>query len=242
MIGESNNKSHEIYIHGLKLEGDIIPFNTGVEIENTINTISSELTGGKDYSEYLNEKSKQLSFKTILTDQMAKDGYEDILLNVVETAKKEPVKIIFNDTSFKGKVKEFSISFPVKNYREYTWLIVEDAEFKVESKKFSTFNYKKSKTATKNTSPVKFPASIELLLKCNIVKNCKKFNLKCVIAWQRRLTADGYYAANGYVIDGQFCTYTERETKKWQKRYNIKQTGKFDKATKYVLIKRFGKK
>lgn len=240
MIGKSNNPSHEVYIDGFKLEGDFIPFNTGVDTKNTINTITGELSTGKDYSEYLNEKSEELSFKNILPDNIAEAGYENILKSVVAKAKKESVKIIFNKKSFMGKVREFSISFNTKNYREYTWLIVESKPFDAKSKKFNTFNYKKASTSTKKSSKIKLPASIEALLNCNPVYNCKKFNVKCVIAWQKRMTADGFYGAKGYNIDGQFCTYTKSETKRWQKKYKIKQTGKFDKATKDVLRKRFG--
>ncbi|MDR3062550.1 MAG: peptidoglycan-binding protein [Methanobrevibacter sp.] len=246
-IGESENDKHEVYIEDLKLEGDFkplafIPFNTGVETENTINTTIGELTTGKEYSKYLNEKSQKLSFKTILTNQMAKDGgYEDTLLAIVEKAKETAVNVRINDKTFMGKVREFSISFPAKKYREYTWLIVEDAEFIVKDKTFKTFNYKKATTATKKTTKKKLPASLELLLKCSPVYNCKKFRVKCVTAWQKRMTADGFYGVKGYRIDGQFCTYTRLETKRWQKKYKIKQTGKFDKATKDVLKKRFSK-
>lgn len=248
MIGESENPTHEVhmYIDGLKLEGDFIPFNTGVDVENTINSLRAELTTGKDYVKYLNKKSKVLSFKTILTDPLAEDGYEDILIEVVAKAKKKPVKIIFNNDQFMGMVLEFSISFPPQAYREYTWLIVETKPFDAVEKKFNTYNYKKATTATKTTSNtdtfVKTSPTIEVLLKCTPVYNCGKFGVSCVTSWQTYLTSEGYYGAKGYRIDGQYCTYTKLETARWQKNNKLKDTGKVDAATKaFLTAKHTGK-
>jgi hypothetical protein len=153
---------------------------------------------------------------------------------------KESVKVFFNNDVFMGKVKKFSVSFPPGAYREYTWLIVESEPFNPEVKKFNTFNFKQAKTPTKINFVLVTP-STELLLKCNPVYNCQKFKVACVIAWQKQLTADGFYGTKGYNIDGQYCTFTKSETERWQKHYKIKQTGVFDKATKAVLEKRFGK-
>ncbi|MDR0774696.1 MAG: hypothetical protein LBE72_05300, partial [Rickettsia sp.] len=118
MSFDSDNPTHEVYIDGFPLLGEFIPFNTGVDDENIINSISGELSTGKEYLEYLNENSRVLSFKTLLTDQLAEDGYEDLLKSVVARAMKESVKVFFNNDVFMGKVKKFSVSFPPGAYRE----------------------------------------------------------------------------------------------------------------------------
>jgi len=235
---KSNNPTHEVYIDGFKLLGDFIPYNTGVDRDNTINQISDELTTGKTYTKYLNEKSENLSFKTVLSDAMATSGYENVLKSVVAKAKKTPVKVRFNGKVFLGMVQEFSISFPKQAYREYKWVIVESEPFKPVAKTFHTFNYKKASTTTKSNTPVSsFPVSLKTLLDCKPVYNCSKSNVTCVKAWQRQLKKDGYYVA--YPADGQFCKYTLKETKRWQAHYKVKVTGKVDKATKLVLLNRY---
>lgn len=236
MIGESQNPTHEVYIDGFGLEGNIIPYNTGVDLGNKINSIREQLTTGQDYIKYLNEKSTPLEFKTILTEPMVEEGYEKLLMKVVNKAKKTPVKIMFNGHSFMGMVLEFSISFPPEAYREYDWLIVESKPFKPKSKKFNTFNYKKTNTPTKDAPVITFPPSIEALLKCNPVYNCGKYGVSCVTSWQKYLTSKGYYGSKGYKIDGQFCTYTKSETERWQKDNKVKKTGKVDKATKLKIM------
>jgi hypothetical protein len=233
---KSDNPDHEVYIDGFPILGNFIPYNTGVERANTINQITDELTTGKDYTKYLGEKSEVLSFKTVLTDQLAKSGYENAIKSVVAKAKKEPVKIRFNGKSFMGMVREFSISFPVLAYREYTFLIVESEPFKAVNKTFNTYNYKKATTPVKTTG-LNLPASLTTLLNCNPVYNCAKRGLSCVIAWQRQLRTDGYYTR--WPVDGQFCTWTRSETIKWQKKYGVSATGKVDKATKLKLVERY---
>lgn len=234
---KSDNPGHEVYIDGFQLLGDFIPYNMGVERKNTINTIHDELSTGKDYTKYLGEKSEQLSFKTVLTDRLAESGYENVLKSVVEKAKKEPVKIRFNEKSFMGMVREFSISFPTTAYREYTWLIVESEPFKAVNMTFNTYNYKKAATTTKKSSTPSLPASLKTLLNCKPVYNCSKKGVSCVKSWQRQLKADGFYSK--YTTDGQFCTITRSETRRWQTKFKVKVTGKVDKATKVKLIERY---
>ena len=238
MYLKSNNPGHEVYIDGFKLLGSFIPYNKGVDRESTINQISDELTTGKEFTKYLGEKSEKLTFKTILPDKLAESGYENVLKSVVAKAKKTPVKVRFNGKVFMGMVQEFSISFPVESYREYKWIIVESEPFKAQYKTFHTFNYKKASTTIKSNTPVSsFPVSLKTLLDCKPVYNCGKSNVTCVKAWQKQLKKDGYYLA--YSVDGQFCTYTLRETKRWQAHYKVKVTGKVDKATKLVLLNRY---
>lgn len=241
MVFKSDNPTHEVYIDGIQLLGEItggfIPYNTGVERENTINQAVGELTNGKDYTQYLGEKSERLSFKTVLPDKLADSGYETAIKHLVVKAKKEPVKVRFNNKSFMGMVREFSISFPAMAYREYTFLIVESEPFKAKSVTFNTFNYKKAATPTKTTTTPALPATLTTLLNCNPVYNCSKWNVKCVIAWQRQLKTDGYYTK--WSTDGNFCTWTRSETIKWQKKYKVKATGKVDKATKLKLVERY---
>ena len=234
---ESNNPGHEVYIDGFPLLGDFIPYNTGVDKDNTINQITGELTSGKSYTKYLNELSENLSFKTVLPDAIAESGYENVLKSVVAKAKETSVKIRFNGTSFMGMVQEFSISFPTESYREYKWVIVESDNFKAVIKKFNTFNYKKAATTTKNTPASSLMATLKMLLDCKPVYNCSKKNVACVKAWQKQLKTDGYYL--GYSVDGQFCKYTLKETKRWQAHYKVKVTGKVDKATKMALLTRY---
>ena len=237
MTIKSKNPGHEVYISGFKLLGTFIPYNEGVDRASTINQLTGTLTTGKTYTEYLNELSENLQFKTILRDDVAESGYENVLKSVVATAKKTPVKVRFNNTSFMGMVTEFSISFPVEGYREYSWTIVESEPFKAVKKTFNTFNYKAAKTTTKSSSLAALPTSLKTLLACNPVYNCNAHGLKCVKAWQRQLKADGYYIH--YLTDGWFCIYTRRETVKWQEHYKVKATGKVDKATKTKLIQRY---
>lgn len=237
MVFKSDNPGHEVYIDGFQLLGDFIPYNTGVDRENTINIITDELTTGKNYTQYLNEKSEELSFKTILTDELAESGYEDVLKSVVAKAKKEPVKVMFDGKTFMGMVHKFSISFPSAAYREYDWHIVESEPFKAVSKWFNTYNYKKASTPTKKTSTTGIPTDLKTLLQCKTVYNCSKYKVKCVIVWQKQLKKDGYYGS--YSLDGNFCNVTRTETRKWQKKYKIKVTGKVDRATKIVLIQRY---
>jgi hypothetical protein len=237
MTINSNNPGHEVYINGFELLGTFIPYNEGVDRASTINQLTGTLTTGKTYTEYLNELSENLQFKTILEDSVAESGYEDVLKNVVAIAKQTPVKILFNNTSFMGMVTEFSISFPVEGYREYSWTIIESEPFVAVNKTFNTFNYKAAATPTKSSPLPALPTSLKTLLACNPVYNCSIHGLKCVKAWQRQLKADGYYIH--YLTDGWFCIWTLRETIKWQKHYKIKATGKVDKATKTVLIQRY---
>lgn len=108
--------------------------------------------------------------------------------------------------------------------------------------KFNTFNYKPatvktSKTATK----AKVPTAYKKLAKCNISFNCNIKNNTCVKYLQTLLKSDGFYKA--YKTDGQPCTFTLKEFKKWQqKKAKVKVTSKFDTATKNYLKKRFGVK
>jgi hypothetical protein len=234
----SNNPGHEVYVDGFELLGEFIPYNTGVDRANTINQISGELTTGKTYNKYLNENSENLTFKNILPDAIAESGYENVLKSVVAKAKQTPVQIRFNGTVFLGMVQEFSISFPKESYREYKWVIVESEPFNAVAKTFNTFNYKKAATKTKSNTPKSsIPVSLKTLLNCKSVYNCAKRKVACVTAWQKQLKKDGYYVA--YLADGNFCKYTLKETKKWQKHYKVKVTGKVDKATKLVLLKRY---
>lgn len=140
--------------------------------------------------------------------------------------------------SFKGRVVSLEWEMPVEYQYKYSWVIREDADFKAVPKTFNTFNYK-APTVTAKKTVTNAPSYIKALYKCSMKHDCTKKKVSCVIHLQKLLQSDGFYRK--YKVDGWWCTYTTQEFKKWQKKKaKVKITGKFDKATKAYLKKRFG--
>jgi hypothetical protein len=186
-------------------------------------------------------------------------------LNLVEITKKKAVSInIFHDlpdhtiehpsrkkevssdiqysndnysTSFYGRVVSLEWEMPVEYSYNYSWVIKEDADFKTGTKEFNTFNYKAPTVTTKKATS-NAPTYVKNLYKCSMGHNCSKKGVACVYHLQKLLQADGYY--RNYKYDGCWCTYTTQEFKKWQKKKaKVKVTGKWDKASKAYIKKRF---
>jgi len=230
--------AEHIVINGLK-----IVQNMGLEAENTINYIKSELTTGKNFYRNIGDKNESFKFKSILTPDQY-DTYESAYWNLVELSKKQSIAIIIGKKQFYGIVESLTASFPVEDYREYDWVVSEQEPFVPIVKEFDTFNYKPANVMVKNVSTTKktYPSWINDLLKCNPVKSCNKYKVKCVYLLQDFLRLHKFYLK--YVRDGQFCIYTEQELKRWQtkhkqtnlgKKLKLKATGKFDTITKKYL-------
>lgn len=229
---------NEIFINGIE-----IWYHDGVNNENTINYLSSELTTGKTYLKPLGDLSKKLKFKSYLpevskeSDSPNISNYHQVYLNLLESCRKQAVPIVIKDLSFKGRVIELTWDYGIEGIREYSWTIVEDADFKATPKTFNTFNYK-APTVTAKKTVTNAPSYIKALYKCSMKHDCTKKKISCVTHLQKLLQSDGFYRK--YVVDGWWCTYTTQEFKKWQKKKaKVKVTGKFDKTTKAYLKKRF---
>lgn len=145
--------------------------------------------------------------------------------------------ITIGELTFNGKITSLDEELTVGGERKYTWVVEGSENFKPGIKNFNTFNYKKTTVTSRKNSKTNAPAYIKALYKCTPVKNCKNKS-KCVYYLQKLLRSDGYYL--NYLHDGIWCTYTQREFEKWQKRKaKISVTGKWDKNCKTYIKKRF---
>ena len=236
-----------ISINGLK-----IIQNTGIKRPNTINYIDETLTSGKSFLKPLGDLSEEISFDSILTSEQLDSNdlikaHHQAYLNLAEICKKQAVPIIIIDDvsnqnlRFNGRVTHLEWYLSIDGEYEYSWKIKEDADFKAEIKEFNTFNYKAPVVTQAKANPVaksNAPSFVKKLLSCNPAYNCAKYGVGCVYHLQDLLRLDKFYLQ--YNRDGQHCTYTRKEFKRWQiKKAKVKGTGKLDTATKNYLKKRF---
>ena len=126
------------------------------------------------------------------------------------------------------------------------WEFTEVIKFNVTKKTFRVWGKsasttsstnKKKKTTTKKSGANNLSSNVKYLLKtCSTMKR-KHEGKKCVISLQKFLQSKGYY--KGYKVDGVYGIYTFNAVKGLQKKFNLKATGNWDKATRSYFQKKY---
>lgn len=137
-------------------------------------------------------------------------------------------------------ITKFEIKEDTAGNFRISWELREQIPFNVTKQTFRVWGKPKQATATKKTvkkSGSSPSSNTKYLLKnCGLMSKGSKAT-KCVKVLQKFLQAGGYY--KGYKLDGVFGVYTVKELKKVQKKRGLKQTGKWDKATRAYYQKKY---
>lgn len=121
-------------------------------------------------------------------------------------------------------------------FQEVLKFNVTEKTFRVWGKAVSSANKSKKTTTKKSTAPSVNSNEKYLLGTCGTMKKGSS-SKKCVKALQKFLQSKGYY--KGYKIDGIYAIYTEKAVKALQKKFKLKTTGQWDKATRTYWQKKY---
>lgn len=140
------------------------------------------------------------------------------------------------------KITDFDLTEPKKGKYEVSLTLQKQAIFPTETKSFTNW-VQKSKSSTSKSKNTLSSAYIALS-KCKLPlykdHAGKNKSTNCDLLWQKMLRKfNFYYKYNGHSLklDGYFGIYTQDATRKFQKKYKIKVTGKLDKTT-LALVKK----
>ena len=122
------------------------------------------------------------------------------------------------------------------------WELTEVIKFNKTAKTFRVWgkslkNTNKSKKKVTKKAKNSLNTNVKYLLKtCPTMSKGHK-GKKCVKSLQKFLQSKGYYTK--YKVDGLYEIYTEQAVKSLQKKFKLKATGKWDKATRNYFQKKY---
>lgn len=199
---------------------------------------------------FISSTGRMISFKSLCKrDEQSPHGRGHRINDYIYLAKKYKKKSAVLTSPSKSKLKgnyictEFNYSEDTNGNYVINWKFQEVIKFNVTKKTFRVWGKavsstkKNKKTTTKKSGANNISSNVKYLLKtCPTLKK-NDSHKKCVKSLQKFLQSKGFY--KNYKIDGLYQVYTEQAVKGLQKKYKLKSTGKWDKATRSYFQKKY---
>lgn len=230
----------------IDINGTTIPYiedkiNIKEDINNTVNNYVGANSGSN--VEYIGNNGKVISFTSVVPPKeiVSNDLLNDYI-NKANTWKKKPYYLICPlQTEINGnyQLTGFDYYFNDKKTAYVSWEFTQVLSVNFKTETFKVFTTKTNKKSTKTIKQIG-TWIIYLLWKCGTLKRKDSAKAsKCVKYLQKFMQKKGFYTK--YKLDGKFQYYTQKELKRFQKKYKLKDTGVWDSTTIKYWRKRFKK-
>jgi len=227
---EYNNPA-DIIIGGVEIR-----YHTEITISNITTIIPNELTTGKSELLSYGDSSRVVTFKSYIPNN---EQQKEILVqyeNLRQKSLAALVPCIIGDLNFNGKITSLGIvNDKLHGVYELDWEVTEGVSVSYNKVTLPSMNYSVPSTTVKTVSLNSLPTYYKHLIKV-INGTCNK-KVQVVTYLQKYLKSIGYYTG---VVDGLLCTKTVAAIKKWQKKFKVSVTGKWDKKTVAKFKAHFG--
>ncbi|AMK16327.1 peptidoglycan-binding domain-containing protein [Methanobrevibacter olleyae] len=232
----------------------------GININNIIDDISVKKTQEFNTSPYvgangsttnhISSNGRVISFKNIVKHDEQSPHCRGHRINdykyLAETFNKKS-KVLTSPSKSKINGNYICTGFDYTEDTQHNYIIdwefTEVIKFNVTRKTFRVWgkavssSKKSKKTTTKQSGAYNLNSNVKYLLKtCPTMSKGHK-GKKCVKSLQKFLQSKGYY--KNYKVDGLYQIYTAQAVKSLQKKFKLKVTGKWDKATRTYFQKKY---